>query len=355
MEPTICGMQQFGVGIPDVVSAYNWYIRAFGVDIRITDAFGVAERMLPYTGGKPRPRRAIIAVNLQGGGGFEIWEPKDGNLHYPAVGAFWGDLGILAGKVMCRDAARAYAHLEKIDGATLLGEPAMAPYGKMHFYLYDPFGNLFEVVEDDFRFSCQGSPTGGAAGAVLGVSDMDRSMDFYARLLGYDKVLYDGTDVFPDMAGLPAGEGRFRRVLLATSKPFEGPFSGFYGPAYIELVQALDRAPVKLYEGRWWGDPGFIQICFDVRGMEGIHERVVAMGQDFVCDSGNDFAMGDTDGHFTYVEDPDGTLIEFVEAYRITISKKLGIYLDLRGRDDKKSLPRIILKALKFLRIKSIS
>ena len=73
-KPTIiCGVQQVGVGIKDVVEAYNWYIKAFGVDILVADALGVAERMLPYTGGKPRPRRAVLAANLKGGGGLEVW------------------------------------------------------------------------------------------------------------------------------------------------------------------------------------------------------------------------------------------------------------------------------------------
>jgi len=34
--------------------------------------------------------------------------------------------------------------------------------------------------------------------------------------------------------------------------------------------------------------------------------------------------MGEASGHFAYVEDPDGTLIEFVETHKIPIIKKLG-------------------------------
>ena len=60
----ICGMQQVGVGIPDVIEAWRWYYDNFGFDIKILDDEGVAERMLPYTGNKPQPRRAILAVNL---------------------------------------------------------------------------------------------------------------------------------------------------------------------------------------------------------------------------------------------------------------------------------------------------
>ena len=31
-----------------------------------------------------------------------------------------------------------------------------------------------------------------------------------------------------------------------------------------ELIQSLDRKPNKTYENRYWGDPGFIHLCFDI-------------------------------------------------------------------------------------------
>lgn len=354
MDTIICGMQQFGVGVTDVVEAYNWYAKAFGTDIKVTDAFGVAERMLPYTGGKPRARRAIIAVSLQGGGGLEIWEPKDNNITPMPSPAQMGDLGIIAGKIRSNNVDAAYAHLSSMEGAKMVTKVCMTPYGKKHFFMYDPYGNLFEVVHDDYLFSDCGMPTGSAHGAVIGVTDMDRSIKFYGDLLGFDKVVYDQTEVFEDFAGVPGAQGRFRRVLLDRNEPMIGPLSPVYGPAQIELVQALDRVPVKLFEGRWWGDPGFIQICFDIKNMEGIRQRALALGHDFVCDGGVDFQMGDTDGHFTYVEDPDGTLIEFVETFKITLVKKLGLAIKLKDRDPRTSLPRLVLKGLRFLRAKTI-
>ena len=60
--------------------------------------------------------------------------------------------------------------------------------------------------------------------------------------------------------------------------------------------------------------------------------------------------MGEANGHFTYVEDPDGTLIEFVETFKIPIVKKLGLYLNLAGKDDHKQLG--ILKLLRFAKVK---
>jgi catechol 2,3-dioxygenase-like lactoylglutathione lyase family enzyme len=156
--------------------------------------------------------------------------------------------------------------------------------------------------------------------------------------------------VFEDLKCLPGGEGTLRRVILERSKPIEGPLSQLMGTSHLELIQAIDAPGKKLYEGRYWGDPGFIHLCFDVRNMEAVKAQTEALGHPFVCDSGTDFGMGDADGHFTYVEDPDGTLIEFVETFKIPIAKKLGLYLNLKSKDDRKPLG--ILKLLRFAKIK---
>lgn len=355
-ETVICGVQQIGVGVFNVVEAYNWYIKAFGCDIKVVDDYGVAERMLPYTGGKPRPRRAVLAVNMKGGGGFEVWEPKDNNITPPAEPAMLGDYGISVGKLKALDIQKAYEHIQATPGATLLSPVVPTPYGPSHFYLRDPYGNIFEIVEDVYCFVDDDRYTiGGTHGPVIGVSDMDKSLEYYAKLLGYDKVIFDQTGVFEDLQFVPGGDGRFRRVVITTSKPLAGPLCELYGTACIELLQAYDRTPKKIFEGRLWGDPGFIQICYDVRNMEGMRERIQSLGGDFICDSGKDFKMEAADGRFTYVEDPDGTLIELVETFKIPILKKFGIFLNLENKDSRKPLPRLITRALAFMRVKSIS
>jgi hypothetical protein len=62
--------------------------------------------------------------------------------------------------------------------------------------------------------------------------------------------------------------------------------------------------------------------------------------------------MGEAAGHFSYIEDPDGTLIEFVETHKVPILKKIGWYLNLRKRNPKKHLPDFIVKMLGFGKVK---
>ena len=347
-EKVICGIQQVGIGVPNVVEAWKWYYDIFGFELKIVDDEGVAERMLPYTGGKPQPRRAVMVFNSRGGGGLEIWQPKQRELNYLARPAELGDVGVLASKMKTPNIDKCYKAFSG-KGLDIISDIKTSPYGIRHFLMRDLYGNLIQVEENNYVFIKSKKLTGGVNGVMIGVSDMDKSIAFYTSILDYDKIEYDTTTVFNDLKPFPRGDRRVRRVVLSRSKPIEGPLCRIMGTSYIELIQAADEQGKKLYEGRLWGDPGYIHLCFDIRNMDVLQKECEDKGHPFVCDSGKDFDMGDANGHFTYIEDPDGSLIEFVETKRVPIIKKIGWYLDLTRKDDKKPLK--ILKAIRFAKI----
>ncbi len=64
--------------------------------------------MLPYTGGKPQSRHAILALNLQGGSGFEVWQYKGREPVPIAEEIRIGDVGILVCKVKVKNIDPAY-------------------------------------------------------------------------------------------------------------------------------------------------------------------------------------------------------------------------------------------------------
>ena len=343
----ISGIQQVGIGTVDFRKSWNWYIDIFGVDIKILEDDTVAERMLPYTGNQPQKRHACIAVNLQGGGGFEIWQYSERTPVPTPFEISIGDLGIFAAKVKCHNVQ---AFHEKVVKALVECSPiAKLPNGTACFYLKDLFGNIFQVVEQQDVFIKQNCYNGGITGAMIGVTDMEKSVRFYQEVLGYDTIIYDKEGLFADWEMLLGHEQKYRRVLLADSRTPVGPFSGLMNKGTIELVQALEREPRKIYEGRYWGDPGFIQICYDITGMRALGEFCKQKGHPFTVDScpGDvSFDMGEASGHFTYIEDPDGTLIEFVETHKIPIVQKLGWYIDLRKRNREKRLPKFLFKMM---------
>jgi catechol 2,3-dioxygenase-like lactoylglutathione lyase family enzyme len=347
----ISGIQQIGAGIPDLDKAFRWYRKNLGFDIRVFEDEGEADLMLPYTGGRPRPRHAILAVNLQGGGGLEVWQSKGRSTEPPEFEVQLGDLGIFATRIKARDVKRAFGFLKE-RGAEILGEVGVDPSGAQHFFVKDPFGLIFQIIEGNGWFSKGRAPTGGAAGCLIGTADTEKSRQFYSQVLGYDTTVYDRTAAFEDLKSLPGGTGRFRRTLLTHSRPRLGAFAPVLGPTKIELVQALDGNPRKIFADRQWGDLGFIHVCFDVNGMDSLKSRCGDLGFPFTVDSGSSFGMGDSAGRFAYTEDPDGTLIEFVETHKLEIVKKWGWYLDLEKRPPEKPLPWLLLRSLSFNRVK---
>ncbi len=353
----ISGIQQLGIGVKNVYEAWSWYKKYFGIDIRVADETAPAEFMLPYTGGKPKNRHAVLAITLQGGGGFEIWNHKEFEPRPADFELQVGDLGIYAGKIKCKDPDKTYEWLKQ-NNQNLLGKVEVVE-GRKQFILKDPYGNIFQVVPGVSWFREEKKMTGGAYGAILGCSDIEKSMDFYKSILGYDNVVYDKKGKFGDLAVLPGGDKELRRVLLTHSEPRKGPLSELFNESEMELVQVLDRQPRKIFENRFWGELGFIHLCFDIQGMDSLRALCKQKGYPFTVDTleifkEKSFDMGDAAGIFAYNEDPDGTLIEYVEAHKIPVSKKLGIYINVQKRDPEKPLPRWFLKSMRFLRAKDI-
>jgi catechol 2,3-dioxygenase-like lactoylglutathione lyase family enzyme len=350
----ISGIQQVGIGVANVHEAFKWYNKHFGMDIPIFEEAAVADLMLPYTGGMPHRRHAILAINIKGGGGFEIWQYTSRTPQPPAFKPQLGDLGLFCAKIKTDNISATYQFLKE-QQVKILGDVSNDPSGRKHFFLEDPYGNLFEIVEDSVWYARGLKHTGGPVGVMIGVSNIERSIKFYADILGYDEVIYKKEDNFSDLRVLP-GVNNVKRALLTHSKPRVGPFSELLGKSYIELIEAKNypdvSGPKKIFENRYWGDLGFIHLCFDIKNMAALKTKCESAGHPFTIDGGSGFEMGEAAGHFTYIEDPDGTLIEFVETKKIPIMKKLGWYLDLRKRKPEKPLPHWMLKALKFNRKK---
>ncbi len=354
----ISGIQQIGIGVKDLYDAWRWYRDYLGFDIRVFEEEAVAELMLRYTGGKPRSRRAALTLNLQGGGGFEIWQYTKRQPLQPKNKVLLGDLGIFAGKLKCTNAQQLH-DIFNTSGIEVLSEVSSNPSGTNNFFFKDPFGNVFNMVESNSWFKNEKKLTGGSYGAIMGVTDIEKSKSFYSTILGYDEIMYEDEGIFDEYKGIPGGDIKVKRSLLKHSKPRKGNFSPLFGPSEIELIQAVNRKPNRIYEDRYWGDLGFIHLTFDVIGFSELRDLCHLHGYPFTVDStagqnGESFDMGEAAGHFSYIEDPDGALIEFIETHKVPIVKKLGIYLNLKRKDPEKALSRWILKAFKFNRVKEI-
>jgi catechol 2,3-dioxygenase-like lactoylglutathione lyase family enzyme len=344
-------IQQIGVGVQDTDRAFRWFRKAFGMDVPVFDDEGEPVHMVRYTGGMLQRRHAILAANLHGGSCFEIWQYLSRKPAEPVSPLKLGDLGIYTAKIKAYDVNSAFNVLKE-RGIEIPGKISRDPSGKDHFFVRDPFGNVYQIIEDEHWFKKGGWVTGGTCGCIIGVSDIAGSRKLYEDVLGYNRVLYDEEGIFEDFAELPGGEERIRRTLLMTGENPKGIFSRLIGPGQIELVQTLTRKPKKIFQNRYWGDLGFIHLCFDVQNMQHLKGICNETGFPFTVDSSDAFDMGDASGHFSYIEDPDGTLIEFVETYKIPILKRFGWYLNLKKRDPEKPLPNFLIKLMALGRVK---
>lgn len=349
MHDYIAGIQQIGIGVKNLRESTLFYKDIFGLDVLIFDDTSDAHLMTKYTGGKVYNRQAVLTMNLAGGGGFEIWQYNNREPKKSEAQIKYGDIGICAAKIKCPNINEAHNFLSSQKNLSI-SRVQTDPVKASHFWVKDYIGNSFNLVQGDQWFKHTNSKTGSVTGAVIGVSNIENSLFFYRNLLGIHEIIFDVTGNYVD--NYEDVKIYCRRVLLRKKVTGYGAFSKLLGAVEIELVQRLDGDAVKIFEDRFWGDCGFIHLCFDVLNMDGLKKHADSFGIKFTVDSHGSFAMDNASGRFCYAEDPDGTLIELVETHKIPILKKLGLYLNLKNRNRQKPLPDWMINLLSLSKVK---
>ena len=353
MSYVIQGIQHVGIAVSDMDASLKLFRKLFGLDIPFFDAVAAAPLMDSHCNGETITKRASMVLNHQGGCSVEVITPTSFKPKGPVFDLSQGDWGIGCTTVKTPDIRKMHEHAREIVGDSCDAELCMDPLGRLTFYLRDYDNNLFQILESEQWFTNHGHPSGGIMGCTIGVSNIEDSLKLYSDILGYDKVLYDGEGTFEDWAHLPGGTERYRRIVLAQTSPSTGGFAAVMGETNIELVQALDRTGRFIFDERIWADTGIAHLGFDVRGMNELGKVLDEKGFGFRCDTNDALSMGDhTSVHCTYIDDPDECWLELIEVHKIPILEKLGLFLNVTKRDPQQPLPKWMLKALKFNRIK---
>lgn len=343
-EKIIYGIQQVGIGVSDAEAAFRWYGQVLKADLLVFDDRKTATHMARYMGGQPHDKRALLAMQANGGSGYEIWQYEDRTPVGPAQPVRLGDLGINYITIKTHDLLAARARLEKAGVALRHDLPSASDTSS--YFFHDPYSNLIELRKTESWFSKTDGPLGGICGVAIGVSNIEKSLRLYADILGYREVVAD------KVIGQSGTEHYLRSVRLRMPVAPQGGFSQWLGSSEITLLQCLERTPNKIFADRYWGDLGYIHVCFDTKHIGALMKECAANGYPFKVKSEETFEMGDTNGRWGYLEDDDGTLIEFVEAQRVPLIKSLNIGIDLRKRDPHRPLPRWLIKALRLKRVR---
>ena len=128
----ISGIQQVGIGVHDAEQAWSWYRKNFGMDVPVFKDSATASLMTRYTGDRAEDRYAILAMNMQGGGGFEIWQYTSRSPKKSEDEHLLGDTGVFAVKLKSQDIEAAYNRL-KSNGVNLVNSIQQSPDGRKHF------------------------------------------------------------------------------------------------------------------------------------------------------------------------------------------------------------------------------
>lgn len=351
MKHRINGFQHIGVAVSDMDRSLKFYRKYFGLDIPFFDAVAPADLMLPYTRNEVITKRASMVLNLMGGCAMEVIQATSFTPSPPAFRPQLGDLGIFVTQMKSPDVRKMHAYCVS-EGDVQVSDLRTRFDGSETFFLTDPDGNHFQVLAGGDWYTKKAYLAGGVQACTIGVSDMDRALELYRDILGYDKLLHEEKGVVAEWGGLPGAERSYHRVVLTPSQPAGGGFARVAGSTQIELIQDLDRTPKRIFEDRIWADLGFVHLGLDVRGMASLGQTLAEKGFGFTCDSNSALSMGNTKVHCTYIDDPDETWIELIEVHKVPIVEKWGLYLNVAKRNPDKPLPDLMLKALRFSRIK---
>jgi catechol 2,3-dioxygenase-like lactoylglutathione lyase family enzyme len=166
-------------------------------------------------------------------------------------------------------------------------------------YCRDPESNLIEFVSGSNIIS-SGMP-GAVRSVGISVSDMNRSISFYTKLLGIDEVVIDTHDDFSGLVDEVSGKKKTQvhSCLLATTNG-----------EMIELFEVYQPRGRSIPFGTNWGDFGYLQLCFSCDDVSGVASICMQGGIESLCKI--ETMPGPRSPSFVYLKDPDGIPIEML-------------------------------------------
>ena len=300
------GIHHNALGVKDLTTMRAFYRDVLGFDTIFVD-FPLAEYpALDDITRFPHTKYQAVLFNQKAGGIILELMQMHQPLGRPIRKDFkYGDLGQAKITIVVPDVELTYKELKgKANFCSRPKSVTIAGFGDYHFvYLRDPENSMVELVSAA-KLPVK-SKFGGMQWVGVSVTNLDRSIAFYQKILGMDIMFISKHDKFSGLVDELSGaeQTKVRSCVLGSSK----------GPNMIELFEVLEPRGRSIPFATRWGDYGFAQICFS--GKQGVDISEIAahyekQGIEFMCEP--KWMHDERDGAFFYMKDPDGVPIEFL-------------------------------------------
>jgi catechol 2,3-dioxygenase-like lactoylglutathione lyase family enzyme len=299
----VAGVDHAGVGVRDWEATKSFYIQTMGFNKVLGE---MPERdheaIHALLRSSPAIHRAIHLNHEAGGisvalfhGTTPVPRPIRKDFRY-------GDVGVNKMTMSVSDLDRVYK--ETRDKIRFCSQPKSVtiPGSQEHRFVHakDPEGNLIEFISGPLAPAEDGF--GGVRWLGIGVTDLDRSMDFYRRHLGFDRVVVGEHRAFSGLVDeVSGGTGtEVRSCLLAADEDNR----------MIELLEVDKPRGRSIPFGVQWGDFGYLQCCLS--GVD-VGDMLSYWKEESLELLAPPQTIGDPDhgGAFMYLRDPDGIPIEY--------------------------------------------
>ena len=329
----INGIQHIGIGVRDRDKSYDFYKNAMDFSVPLSKNTGNCTGMLPVIE-HDEERNVVIALNPYGGGLIEIFQYITKKPIAPKEYDFSAN-GYLFYGLKVRNIKASMEIVEKYGGEIISESnntnsdrfipkdfTTMKNNGWKTAIFRDIdgiYGILLEYPESNIGYGNGRPRIGGIEYIAIGVSNLENSIDFYKNILGYTKIVYRAEGNFPEWDVL-FGKGRkMKRALLMRERKPEGIFKHFLRGGMIELIEVEGNSGKHMYDGRKWGDIGFMELCFDVTDIDKTLKEVTDKGAEIIVPPYRQDMGMNTYATFAYVKDPDGSMLEFADVHRLPV------------------------------------
>jgi len=306
----ISGLNHVGIGVSDLERSLPFYRKVLGFKKVVFD-LTAWDPVICQVIGRSVKTRTVLLENEIGGGAIKLVQllPRHDHGTGHRAGPIasdrkWGDPGHLEVAVEVSDVHRTYAEFEKADLNILLSPQHWQIPGTLdgtYFYVTDPDGTFVEVIDGAKKGAF--SHHHGVCGLnhiAIGVSNMDRSLGFYCRSLGFSSLI-DVSGTFPGEERLVGKKINLRIVMLGHPN----------GGCRVELVQVLPpNRPKPIPREKRWGDIGVMEAALEVKDMEKTVRKLTSLGVQFLSSVGT---LPETPVRYVVIADPDDNEIGLYE------------------------------------------